>query len=594
MFLDGRPESRSGEDLRVYIENPLQGRSREELEEDVARFWHQHDLAPVIKLELLQRGARVAQNPRIFEAIEDLTVEEKQALRDEDTRMFKQPFALWLTIACTSIAAALQGWDQTGSNAANLKFPPALGLHINNDDTSKNWRDIWIFGLVNAAPYFSSAFLGCWLSDPLNNYVGRRGTIFFAAIFCFASVIGSAFVHTWLQLFFCRCLLGIGMGSKASTVPVYAAENSPAFFRGSFLVSWQLWVAFGTFLGFSANLVVYNIGDIGWRLQLGSAFIPAVPLLILIWYAPESPRWYIKQRCYPQAYGSLVRLRNVPLQAARDLYAMHRPHPRTPVAKDIHKAAQYARRFVQLFTIKRVRRATVAACTVMLAQQMCGVNIVVFYSGTLFTDAKASEITALLVSWGFGLVNFVFTLPAVYQIDTLGRRTLLLLTFPGMALTLLGAGFSFYITPREVHLGMIIFFVFLFATFYSPGEGPVPFTYAAEVFPLSHREVGMSLSVATNLFFAGVLTLVFPRMTAALGNTGALSFFAGLNVVAFAMIFLWVPETKQRTLEEMDSIFNESTRTHMKYQITKFLPWMWDKYIRRKDVELAPLYVFRR
>lgn len=150
--------------------------------------------------------------------------------------------------------------------------------------------------------------------------------------------------------------------------------------------------------GFSANLAVYQVPDIGWRLQLGSAFIPAVPLLILIWWAPESPRWYIKQNCYPQAYRSLLRLRNVPLQAARDLYYMHvqielenkmlaaeqqardgvRPGQdmnRTPVARDLHKAALYVRRFVQLFTISRVRRATVAACTVMLAQQMCGINV---------------------------------------------------------------------------------------------------------------------------------------------------------------------------------------------------------------------------
>ncbi|KAK7702315.1 hypothetical protein SLS57_011401 [Botryosphaeria dothidea] len=228
-------------------------------------------------------------------------------------------------------------------------------------------------------------------------------------LFCFASVIGAAFTKNWVQLFFCRCLLGIGMGSKASTVPVFAAENSPAFFRGSFVMSWQLWVAFGIFLGFSANLAVFKVPEIGWRLQLGSAFIPAVPLLILIWWAPESPRWYIKQNCYPQAYQSLLRLRNVPLQAARDLYYMHvqielenkrladeqlernggRPEEnvsRTPMARDLHKAKEYARRFVQLFTISR---------------------IVVFYSASLFVEAKADTQTALLVSWGFGLANFM-------------------------------------------------------------------------------------------------------------------------------------------------------------------------------------------
>ena len=89
---------------------------------------------------------------------------------------------------------------------------------------------------------------GCLLSDPLNTHFGRRGTIFFAATFCFAAVIGSAFTKSWPQLFICRLLLGVGMGSKASTIPVFAAENSPASIRGSLVMGWQLWVSFGILL----------------------------------------------------------------------------------------------------------------------------------------------------------------------------------------------------------------------------------------------------------------------------------------------------------------------------------------------------------
>jgi MFS family permease len=111
-----------------------------------------------------------------------------------------------------------------------------------------------------------------------------------------------------------------------------------------------------------------------------------------------------------------------------------------------------------------------------------------FYSSTIFAQAGASTVNALLASFGFGAVNFLFAIPAFFTIDTYGRRTLLLFTFPQMAWTLLAAGFSFYI-PKDssAHLGVIALFVFLFAAFYSPGEGPVPFTYSAEVFPLSHR-----------------------------------------------------------------------------------------------------------
>ncbi|KAK0638247.1 putative polyol transporter 2 [Lasiodiplodia hormozganensis] len=520
---------RDEDHIQVYIDNPLDNLTLEELEEQVAAFRLKYGLVHVIDEKLLQKGARVAQSGRTFEAIEELTQEELQALRDEHTRLFRQPPAFWITICCTCIAAVLQGWDQTGSNGANLEWPDAFDLVVDGDNPVES--DVWILGVVNAAPYFAASMLG-----------------------------------------------------------------------------------------FSANLAVYQVPIIGWRLQFGSAFIPAVPLLILIWWAPESPRWYIKQNCYPQAYHSLLRLRNVPLQAARDLYYMHvqielenkmlaaeqaarsggraadeETVSRTPVARDLYKAKMYVRRFVQLFTIARVRRATLACTTVMLAQQMCGINIVIFYSATLFVEAKADKQTALLVSWGFGLANFVFALPAVHRIDTLGRRTLLLVTFPGMALTLLAAGFSFYIPENNpARLDLITFWIFFFAVFYSPGEGPVPFTYSSEAFPLSHREVGMSWAVATNLFWAGILNTVFPKLTDALSNTGALGLFAGLNVVAFVMIFLWVPETKQRTLEELDSIFKESTRHHMHYQITVTLPWLWKRYVLRQDVERAPLYVFRR
>jgi MFS family permease len=150
-----------------------------------------------------------------------------------------------------------------------------------------------------------------------------------------------------------------------------------------------------------------------------------------------------------------------------------------------------------------------------------------FYSSTIFREAKASTTEALLASFGFGLVNFVFAFPAFFTIDTFGRRTLLLFTFPQMAWTLLAAGFCFYI-PKDnpAHLGLIAFFIFLFAAFYSPGEGPVPFAYSAEVFPLSHREVGMGWAVATTLFWASVLSITFPRLLAAFTATGAFGFYA--------------------------------------------------------------------
>ncbi|KAJ5003003.1 putative metabolite transport protein YfiG [Colletotrichum sp. SAR 10_66] len=539
------------------IKNPLLGINRSELLRDVEHFARDKGLDEY--LPMLKKGALVAQDPTGYEEIdgaEALEPDEIQVLRDEVLHKWRIPKILYLTIITCSIGAAV--------------------------------------GLVNSAPYIGSAFIGCWLSDPLNNWVGRRGTIFFAANFCIWPVIGAAFSQTWEQLLACRLLLGIGMGAKASTVPIFAAENSPAPIRGALVMSWQMWTAFGILAGTAANLAVGKVGDIAWRLQLGSAFIPAVPLALLIYVCPESPRWYIKKNQYANAMKSLLRLRNHPIQAARDIYYIH---IQLQVEAEIIGRSNYAKRFVELFTIPRVRRT--------------GINIIAFYSSTIFKEAGTSEFNALLASFGFGMVNFLFAWPAIWTIDTFGRRSLLLGTFPMMAWTLLAAGLCTLIPGTGgVHLGLVALFVYLFAAFYSPGEGPVPFTYSSEIFPLSHREVGMAWAVATCLFWAAVLSISFPIMLADLGVLGSFCFYAGLNVIAFVMIvnilllselsnqltchqFFWVPETKQRTLEELDYVFAVPTKLFMRYQVTKALPYWFKRWVLwQRDATLEPLYKF--
>lgn len=578
------------ENMDAKISNPLADIPDEELMQDVELFAEEKGLTD--KIDLLRKGALVAKDPANFEALEILSDEEREALRLEAAYKWRHPIKLYFTVIICSVGAAVQGWDQTGSNGANLSFPVQFGIGNGNKvGAPHHQRDNWLVGLVNAGPYIGSAFIGCWLSDPCNYYLGRRGTIFVAAVFCVLTPIGGACTQNWPQLFITRLLLGIGMGLKGSTVPIFAAENSPAKIRGALVMSWQMWTAFGIFLGYCANLAVYKAGRIAWRLQIGSAFIPALPLVIGIYFCPESPRWLMKRDRYVQAYKSLAVLRHHPLQAARDLYYIH---CQLEIEASIVGKSNYLSRFTQLFTIPRVRRATLASFTVMIAQQMCGINIIAFYSSTVFVAAGANETSALIASFGFGLINFVFAWPAIWTIDTFGRRTLLLFTFPNMAWSLLVAGFCFYI-PQDstAHIGCIALFIYIFACFYSPGEGPVPFTYSAEVFPLSHREVGMGWAVATCLFWAAVLSISFPSILSTMGDVGAFGFYAGLNVAAFVMIFFFVPETKQRTLEELDYIFAVPSRKFMSYQVNKALPWWFNRWVLfRKGAKLEPLYQF--
>lgn len=127
----------------------------------------------------------------------------------------------------------------------------------------------------------------------VNNLLGRRGTIFFTNLFVIFPVLAQAFTQNWQGLLICRLFMGLGMGIKISTIPVYAAEVSPASIRGGMVTSFQLWVAFGIMFGFSSNLVFKDIGPLAWRVQLAAAFAPAVPLALLVWFCVESPRWWV-------------------------------------------------------------------------------------------------------------------------------------------------------------------------------------------------------------------------------------------------------------------------------------------------------------
>lgn len=234
----------------AVVTNPLAGLSKEQLLRDVEVFAHEKGLLD--DLEVLKRGALLAQRPAEFQQIDELSTEEKDAIHHENTHRWSHPLLLYMTIFTCSIGAATQGWDQTGSNGANLSFPQEFNIpesasegiavgalgYVSQATAEKNQ---WLVGIVNAAPYIASAFVGCWLSDPLNNWFGRRGCIFITAVILVITPIASGLTQNWWELFIVRFLLGIGMGAKGSTVPVFAAENSPPQIRGALVMGWQLW-----------------------------------------------------------------------------------------------------------------------------------------------------------------------------------------------------------------------------------------------------------------------------------------------------------------------------------------------------------------
>ncbi|TIA35622.1 hypothetical protein D6C83_06686 [Aureobasidium pullulans] len=286
------------------VKNPLAGLTKAEIFRNVETYAQKYELNDIA--DLLKKGALVAQNPGHPEAIEELSARELESIQAEKTHRWRHPKTLYAMVALNSVGAAIQGWDQTGSNGANLSFPQEFGIADTGtvcESIGNCERNSWVVGAINAAPYMALCVIACWLLDPVNHYIGRRGAIFVGAIFSLLAPIGQALAQSWPQILICRILLGIGMGLKEVTVPIFSAENAPASIRGALVMSWQMWVAFGIMLGFSANLAVSGAGDITWRLQLGSACIPAIPLLIGIYLVPESARWLIKKGRHQAAYN---------------------------------------------------------------------------------------------------------------------------------------------------------------------------------------------------------------------------------------------------------------------------------------------------
>ena len=261
---------------------------------------------------------------------------------------------------------------------------------------------------------------------------------------------------------------------------------------------WQMWTAFGIMLGYIVDAALIDVRDyLNWRLMLGSTVIAPIIVCAQVYFCPESPRWYLKKNKPQKAYQSFLRLRPTKLQAARDLYYVH-------VNLEVENSIKRGRNLVaEMFRVPRNRRAALASWIVMFMQQFCGVNVIAYYSSVIFVqDGGFSQRNGILASLGAGIINWVFALPAVYTIDTFGRRNLLLTTFPLMSLFLFFTGSSFYIPEGDgkARLACVALGIYLFMVVYSPGEGPVPFTYSAECYPLYIRDIGMSFATGISVF----------------------------------------------------------------------------------------------
>lgn len=392
----------------------------------------------------------------------------------------------------------------------------------------------------------SSAIWGCLFGAMIAGFasdrLGRKKVLLATAVLFSISAIGSAIPNTLSQFVAARFLGGVGVGAASMLSPLYISEIAPAKMRGMLVSLYQLAIVLGINFVYFVNLKIANVGteswniDMGWRYMLGSEIIPALLFFLLLFLVPESPRW--------------LTLKGREKEAAAILEKVNGKEKGGEVLNEIKETIKVEKGTWQELFSTKLRRALIIGLVLALFSQITGINAIIYYAPEIFKNIGFGTDSALQQTLTIGFVNTIFTFVAIYFIDRIGRRTLLLWGLSGMIVCLFGTGLVFYLGLSS-SIWTLIFILGFIASF-SSSLGPIPWVLISEIFPTKIR--GLAMSFATMTLWLGVvaITQFTPIMLENLG--GAYTFWIFMANAVFLLIFVYqkVPETKGRTLEEIE------------------------------------------
>lgn len=390
----------------------------------------------------------------------------------------------------------------------------------------------------------SSLLAGCiagaaiagWLSDRY----GRRSVLAASALLFALSSIGAALPRNFVQFGAARFAGGIAIGIASMLAPLYMAEVSPARIRGRLVSLNQMAIVTGILIAYLVNWSLSFHGPSGWRWMFAIAVIPSLGLFIGLFFVPESPRWLVEQKCTADALQILRKIEGK--DAESQLAAIE------------VSVMQETATFADLLA-PRLRRPLALTVALAILQQITGINTVLFYGSIIWERqlGGSSHSSAIGANVTIGLVNFLATIIALWLIDRTGRKPLLMLSSGCMAVCqlLLGVAFLFPSPPALLVLGCMLLCVAVFAV----GLGPGVWVLMAELFPTRVR--GRAMSVAnTALWIASfVLTATFLSLAHAITITGAFCIYSAMCVVTFFIVWKLTPETKGKSLEEIEHLW---------------------------------------
>jgi sugar porter (SP) family MFS transporter len=387
----------------------------------------------------------------------------------------------------------------------------------------------------------SSILVGCALgtcvAGLLSDRFGRKRLLIVAAALFAVSSIGASVPVTLAQFVAARLVGGLAIGIASMVSPLYIAEISPSKIRGRLVALNQLALVFGILLAFSVNYTLAGLCADNWRWMFASAAVPSFLFLFTLLAVPESPRWLVQKGRTDDARTVLTKFMN-PLESKTEF-------DRIFVAVRQESGSVWA---------PGLRKPLVIAVALAVFQQITGINTIMYYGSLIFLEQipKQSDASALLANIVVGAVNLVGTIFALAIVDRLGRRPLLLATFSGMALSLvlLALSIHFHLAPA-----LSLLFVLAYVACFAIGVGPTVWIVMAEIFPTKVRGRAMSIAT-TSLWLACLLsTSTFLTLVKVLSISGAFLLYAAISIAAALFVVWAVPETKQRSLEEIEAFW---------------------------------------
>ena len=453
-----------------------------------------------------------------------------------------EPFVKIIVLIST-LGGLLFGYD-TGVISGALLFM-GQELHLTPFTT----------GLVTSSLLFGAAF-GALMAGHLADAAGRKKIILFLAVIFAVGAIGTSLAPdvTWMIAF--RLVLGVAVGGAAATVPVYIAEIAPANRRGQLVTLQELMIVSGQMLAYISNATFHEIwgGESTWRWMLAIATLPAVLLWFGMMFMPDSPRWYAMKGRMAEARKVLERTRS-----AQDV-----DWEMTEIEETIEENRHQGKGRLRDLATPWLLKLFLLGIGIAVIQQLTGVNTIMYYAPTMLEATGLSTNAALLATIANGAISVAMTFVGIWLLGKIGRRPLVLIGQIGCTCSLFFLGAVCVLMPELVNglpnlvrSYLVLAGMLMFLSFQQGALSPVTWLLLSEIFPIRMRGICMGASVFAMWIANFMISLAFPLLLAGVGLAGAFFTFACIGIAGSLFVVLCVPETRGRSLEQIEHYFRD-------------------------------------